>query len=190
MNLKRKVLLSVQGKTISQRVFSCRCICQSFFSNRLAPSASILQVGDIDSNGEDMGTFTPRIVCYKGLQALPEGESWGATSRLNSYPYAAFLDEKSINLCFEERNDIEGLNHYYYPMLLRQCNSHLVTLDLYLTTAEMATLFTADGAKPSLRSRFRFDILGESSLFRLAKVESWDTDSNIVRCSFERELND
>ncbi|MBE6212858.1 MAG: hypothetical protein E7129_06965 [Rikenellaceae bacterium] len=155
-----------------------------------APSASILQVGDIDSNGENMGIFTPRIVCYKGLQALPEGESWGATSRLNSYPYAAFLDEKSINLCFEERNGVEGLSRYYHPMLLRQCNSHLVTLDLYLTTAEMATLFTADGTKPSLRSRFRFNVLGESSLFRLAKVESWDTDSNIVRCSFERELND
>ena len=100
------------------------------------------------------------------------------------------MDDESINLCFEERNDIEGLSRYYRPMLLRQSNSHLITLDLYLTTAEMATLFTADGTKPSLRSRFRFDILGESSLFRLAKVERWDTDSNIVQCSFERELND
>ena len=153
-----------------------------------APSASILQVGDIGS--EEGETFTPRIACYKGLKELPKGESWGGTSRLSSYPYAAFLDDESINLCFEERNDIEGLSRYYRPMLLRQSNSHLITLDLYLTTAEMATLFTADGTKPSLRSRFRFDILGESSLFRLAKVERWDTDSNIVQCSFERELND
>ncbi len=154
-----------------------------------APSASILQVGDMNSEG-DIGPFTPRIVCYKGLQALPEGESWGGTSRLSNYPYAAFLDNESINLCFEERNGIEGLSRYYRPMLLRQRDSHLITLDLCLTTAEMATLFTADGTKPSLRSRFRFNILGESSLFRLAKVEKWDTDSNIVRCSFERELND
>ena len=155
-----------------------------------APSASILQVGDTDSDGDKMGAFTPRIVCYKGLQELPEGESWGGTSRQNSYPYAAFLDDESINLCFEERNGIEGLSRFFRPMLLRQSNSHLVTLNLYLTTAEMATLFTTDGAKPSLRSRFRFDILGESSLFRLAKIERWDTESNVVRCSFERELND
>jgi hypothetical protein len=153
-----------------------------------APSASILQVGDVDSNEGD--TFTPRIVCYKGLKELPRGESWGGISRLNSYPYAAFLDDESINLCFEERNDIEGLSRYYRPMLLRQSNSHLITLNLYLTTAEIATLFTADGTKPSLRSRFRFDILGESSLFRLAKVERWDTDINVVQCSFERELSD
>lgn len=153
-----------------------------------APSASILQVGDIGSGEGD--SFTPRIVCYKGLKELPKGESWGGTSRLSSYPYATFLDEEDINLCFEERNGIEGLNRYYRPMLLRQSDSHLITLDLHLTTAEMATLFTTDGTKPSLRSRFRFDILGESSLFRLAKVERWDTDNNIIRCSFERELND
>ena len=154
-----------------------------------APSASILQVGDVGSKGEGVSSFTPRIVRYDGLRELPEGESWGGTSRQNLYPYAAFLDEEEVNLCFEERNDIEGLNRYYHSMLQRQCNSRLITLDLYLTTAEMATLFTADGTKPSLRSRFRFDILGESSLFRLAKIERWDTDNNVVRCSFEQEIN-
>lgn len=156
-----------------------------------APSASILQVGDIGNEEDgDGGSFTPRIVCYKGLHELPKGESWGSTSRLDKYPYAAFLDEEEINLCFEERNGIEGLNRYYLPMLLRQRDSQLVTLELYLTTAEIATLFTTDGSKPSLRSRFRFKILGESSLFRLAKIERWDTENNVVRCSFERELND
>lgn len=155
-----------------------------------APSASILQVGDTDSESKKTGVFTPRIVCYKGLQSLPDGESWGGTSRLNKYPYAAFLDNESINLCFEERNGIEGLSRYHLPLLLRQCNSQLITLNLYLTTAEIANLFTADGTNPSLRRRFRFNILGESSIFRLAKVEQWDTESNVVRCSFERELND
>ena len=156
-----------------------------------APSASILQVGDMGSSDDgDDSTFTPRIVCYKGLRTLPEGERWGTASQLDQYPYAAFVDEESVNLCFEKRNGIEGLCRHYLPMLLRQRDSHLITLDLHLTTAEIATLLTADGAKPSLRRRFRFKILGESSLFRLAKVGEWDTESNIVRCSFERELND
>jgi hypothetical protein len=53
----------------------------------------------------------------------------------------------------------------------------------------MATLFTADGRKPSLRTLFRFNIRGESLPFRLAKIEAWDTENNIVQCTFEEELN-
>ncbi len=153
-----------------------------------APSASVMQVGDVGGeSGEAYNTFTPRIVCYKGLRDLPNGESWGSSDISGKYPYAAFLDEESINLCFENRNGIEGLHRYHQPMLLRQRDSRKVTLDLFLTTAETANLFTVDGTKPSVRTRFRFDIQGESALFRLVKVEQWDLESNIVRCSFEQE---
>ena len=155
-----------------------------------APSASILQVGNVGTADNDLETaFSTRIVCYKGMQKLPEGESWGTEFRLDSYPYAAFIDEESINLCFEDRNNIDGLHRHHLPMLLRQRDCRRVTLDLYLTTAEIALLFTANGPKPSLRTRFRFNIQGESQLFRLAQVEQWDTESNIVRCTFEQELN-
>ena len=148
-----------------------------------------MQVGNIETEVGVDEAFTPRIVRYLGMRALPEGESWGGSRRLDSYPYAAFIDDSTINLCFEDRNDIEGLHHYYLPMLHRQRDGVNITLDLHLSTAEIATLFTADGLKPSLRRRFRFNIQGESSLFRLAKIERWNTESNIVRCSFEQELN-
>jgi hypothetical protein len=155
-----------------------------------APSASIMQVGDVGGEEENFEVaFTPRIVCYKGMRTLPNGESWGIATRIDRYPYAAFVDEESINLCFEKRNNIEGLNRYYLPMLQRQQESRRVTLDLRLTTAEIATLFTADGRKPSLRTLFRINIQGESLPFRLAKIEHWNTESNIVRCTFEQELN-
>ena len=153
-----------------------------------APSASILQIGDVGSESSgDSDTFTPRIVCYQGLRTLPQGESWGTSSRADKYPYAAFLDDESVNLCFENRNGIEGLHRYHLPMLLRQRDNRRVTLDLFLTTAEIANLFTVDGTKPSVRTRFRFDIQGESAIFRLVKIEKWDMESNIVRCSFEQE---
>lgn len=155
-----------------------------------APSASLMQVGDQDS--ELLGIeaeFAPHIVCYKGLRQLPEGELWNTDSGLDHYPYATFLDEEGTNLCFEERNNTEGLSLYYKPMLQRQSIGQRVTLNLYLTTAEIASLFTADGTKPSLRSLFRFDINGERALYRLAKVGCWDTKSNIVQCTFERDLN-
>jgi len=156
-----------------------------------APSASLIQVGDIgDENvGIDVG-FTSRIVCYKGMRLLPNGECWIASDRLKSYPYAAFIDNNNVNLGFADCNDIEGLHRYHQQQLNRQCESQNITLDLHLTTAEMAFLFTAEGTKPSLRKRFRFDILGESSLFRLVKIEKWDTERGVVRCIFERELKD
>lgn len=155
-----------------------------------APSASIIQVGDRGEENTFESSFTPRIVCYQGLRELPNGESWSsAHSRISHYPYASFVDEESINLCFENRNGIEGLHRHHLPMLLRQRDSRRVTIDLHLTTAEIAHLFTADGTKPSLRTKFRFQINGESQLFRLVKVKRWDLKSNIVQCTFEQELN-
>ncbi len=174
-------------KRLGNRLFSTTLNASNIVGS--APSASIMQVGDIGGEDDNYEVpFTPRIVCYKGMRPLPKGESWGITVRLDSYPYATFVDE-STNLCFEPRNGIEGLNRYYRPMLQRQQESQLITLKLRLTTAEMATLFTADGRKPSLRTLFRFNIRGESLPFRLAKIEAWDTENNIVQCTFEEELN-
>ena len=154
-----------------------------------APSASIMQVGD--SEGVGMGIdepFTPHIVCYKGLRPLPEGECWIANEKQENYPYATFVDDEGTNLCFDKMGDTEGLYRYYADHFARLCESQNITVELHLTTAEIASLFTADGAKPSLRSRFRFEIEGESAIFRLAKVERWNIESDVVQCTFEREL--
>ena len=156
-----------------------------------APSASLMVVGDtttIDAGIDE--PFTPHIVCYKGMQALPDGECWIANEKLSRYPYATFSDGESTNLCFEDREGVQGLNRYHTDKLARLCNSQTLTLDLHLTTAETASLFTADGTIPSLRTKFRFTIQGESSLFRLAKIESWNTDEATLHCTFERELKD
>ena len=174
-------------KTLGNKLFTTTLNATGILGS--APSASILQVGD---RGEEVSfetAFTPRIVCYKGLQELPKGETWGASYRLTEFPYASFVDEESINLCFEDRNGIEGLHRYHLPSLLRQRDCRRVTLDLRLTTAEIASLFTADGSKPSLRTRFRFNIQGVSQPFRLVGIKRWDLKSNIVQCTFEQELN-
>ena len=172
-------------KQITSRLFTTTLNTAAVVAS--APSASIMQVGDVGEESVGMDSpFTPRIVCYKGMRTLPSGECWTTSARLESYPYAAFLDDE-VNLCFENRNGLEGLHRHYLPMLHRQRDSQSVTLDLYLTTAEVATLFTADGTKPSIRSKFRFEIQGESSLFRLVGVEEWNHSTNIVRCRFERE---
>ena len=157
-----------------------------------APSASLMMVGDVgvaETEGVDIA-FTPHIVCYKGMRSLPNGECWIAGYKLDRYPYATFVDEEETNLCFEARNGIEGLRTYYLPHLQRLAEAQTLTLDLCLTTAEATSLLTANGPIPSLRRLFRFTIRGESSLYRLAEVESWNSENGVVRCKFLRLLND
>lgn len=178
---------------------STKEVCNPIFTTTLntsnvvscAPSASLMQVGDgdIEEQGID-GGFTPRIVCYKGMRQLPNGECWIAGNRLEQYPYAAFLDQESINLCFEDRNGLKGLHTYHLAQAERAAQRERISLTLHLTAAEAANLFTANGPLPSLRSVYRFDIFGESSCYRLVKAESWSTEDGCIKCTFERELTD
>jgi hypothetical protein len=151
-----------------------------------------MQVGDVGESleeGLDVA-FTPHIVCYKGMRPLPEGECWIAMNSYDSYPYVAFVDGEEVNLCFEERNGVEGLGSYHIAELERQEEGARVTLDICFTTAEAASLLTGDGPKPSVRKSFRIEIEGESSLYRLVKIGDWDTQRGVVRCTFERLLKD
>lgn len=156
-----------------------------------APSASIMRVGSTDSDDEGIDEpFSHHIVCYKGLRQLPEGECWIAHKRLDRYPYAAFVDDEDVNLGFENRNGIEGLNKFHKPELMRQEEGQRITLELHLTTAEAVSLFTESGPKPSIRKVFRFDIQGESSLYRIVRVEKWNIGEGSISCTFERIAKD
>ena len=124
------------------------------------------------------------------MHILPGGECWIANQKRNEYPYAAFVDNEDVNLGFETRNGIEGLHSYHLPALLRQTEGQRVTLDLCLTLAETASLLTDNGPKPSVRTLYRFEIQGESSLYRMVEIGSWDTENGVVQCTFERVLKD
>ena len=161
-----------------------------------APSASILQVGDIEKQSNRVyGAFTPRIVCYLGTKPLPDGEYWGVASNSASdkhhYPYATFVDGRNgVNLCFEERDGVAGLSRFYLPQLLREQYRQELTLTLRLTPNEIIQLAKDNGLSPSVRTLYRFTILGENSIFRLAEVERWDTSQTTIRCKFQREMYD
>ncbi|MBQ5690888.1 MAG: hypothetical protein IIV24_05300, partial [Alistipes sp.] len=115
---------------------------------------------------------------------------WIAGNASRSYPYAAFVDEEGVNLCFEERNHTEGLSRYHLPRLLRQSEGQQITLNISLTTAEAASLLSDEGATISFRNTFRLAIERESSLYRLVKIEKWDNEHKTARCTFERLLKD
>lgn len=173
--------------TVRNRLFTTSLNVTNVLSS--APSASLVQIGDTNSEEQSIdATFTPHIVCYKGLRRLPDGECWIANEKFDHYPYATFVDEET-NLCFEDRGGVTGLNSYYRDSLARLEKGQKATLNLYFTTAEITNLLTTYGSKPSVRSLFRFDINGESALYRLIEIEEWNiTQSATIRCSFEREI--
>ena len=159
-----------------------------------APSALLLQVGDRDRLDEGDGTnFTPRIVRYFGLHPLPAGERWGgaAEGAETRYPLAAFhfagdAAQPPCTLCFEDRDGAAGLHRYYDRQVRQEALAGTVTLSLRLAPHEVETLFTPACGPFDLRSRFRLQSpLGETC-GTLQRIEPFDPEAGILRCTFDR----
>jgi len=162
-----------------------------------APSAAILRVGDRDDAAADDATaFSPRIVRYMGLHALPAGERWGYPLNGERYPLAAFhfagdAETAGFTLCFEDRDGLEGLHRFYDDRLAAEDDRQQVTLRLRIAPDEYAALFRLAGEPhPTIRSLFRLQIAGGSSLFTLRAVEAYDPREGAARCRFERLSRD
>ncbi len=138
----------------------------------------VLAVGDRDDTTTvDSLSFSPRIARYFRLMEI-EGENY-------SLPYVAFHSpDDGFTLCFEDRDDTEGLNRLYqsYVELLRR--AQVVTLSLKLSALEYSNLFVPNDQSPSLRSIFCFELQGESFRTILHSITSYDPQSGVARCSF------
>lgn len=162
-----------------------------------APSAFIMQVGDRDdATNDDAAAFTPRIVRYAGLQALPAGERWGYPLNEERYPLAAFHfagDNRieGFTLCFEDRDAVQGLHRFRDLQLEAGDTLQRLTVQLRISADEYAALFRLDGTSyPSLRSCFRLRIAGGTAHYTLAAIASYDPQSGIARCLFDRLTTD
>ena len=161
----------------------------------IAPSASIHQVGDSAAEGAMDAPFTPHIVQYVGMRPLPKGEQWGYPINDSYYPLAAFFFEgdsftEGFSLCYEDRDGVLGLHRYFDKAAERMASRQRLTLTLRLTPSEMCRLLEAEGSFASVRDTFRLDILGESSLYRLESLKSYDYSRGCAECTFIRLTND
>jgi hypothetical protein len=155
-----------------------------------APSAEVLTIGDRDAIAAD-DAVEPRIVLYHGVVPLPEGELWGSPTGERGYPLAAFHSATmGETLCFEDRDGCEGLHRYYDRELEEQATRGELTCSIYLSPQEYISLFAPEGEWATIRSRFRLQIEGSSSLFRLEAIEEYDPESMIARCVFRQLLED
>ena len=161
----------------------------------LAPSASIHQVGDSAAEGAMDAPFTPHIVRYVGLRPLPAAEQWGYPINDSYYPLAAFFFTgdsytEGFSLCYEDRDGVVGLHRYFNKAAERMGSKQRLTLTLHLTPVDVCRLMETEGAYACVRDTFRLDILGESSLYRLESIGSYDCGKGLAECTFIRLTND
>lgn len=155
-----------------------------------APSASVLVAGDRDKLDIEHN-LSPRIVLYHGTVPLPEGETWPALNDPKSYPLAYFHGPTvGKTLCFEDRDGCMGLHHYHERELRERAEREELHCSIHLSPLEYASLFDPQSAGATLRSRFRLGFDGQTSLFRLQSIDSYDVDSHTAECTFQRTLTD
>jgi hypothetical protein len=155
-----------------------------------APSAELLTVGNRDIVTQD-GSLEPRIVLYHGIEPLPSGEYWPSPNGHTGYPLATFHSpEHNATLCFNDRDGCTGLHHYYDTELNERATRQRLECDIHITPIEYASLFVPNHSGATIRSNFRLKAGGQSSLFRLESIESYDTTNNIAHCVFVRRLTD
>lgn len=157
----------------------------------IAPSASLLQVGDSAEEGSMDEPFTTHIIRYEGLRPLPPTQNWGYPLFASQYPLAAFHfpgDEftNGFTLCYEDRDGIEGLNRYFKDEIERIATRQRISATINLSPVEIEQLFISNGICPSVRDTFRLTINNSSSLYRLESIESYSADKQSAKCSFIR----
>jgi hypothetical protein len=154
------------------------------------PSAEILTVGDRDSVTKS-DYVEPRVVLYHGMKILPAGQKWVAYTSANIYPHVAFHSkEAGATLCFEDRDGCKGL-HSYYDNELKECAERgSLRCTLYLPAADYLALLDPNNSDLSIRSRFRLEVAGASSLYTLLSVEHYNPDSGVATCLFRRTTTD
>lgn len=159
-------------------------------ANSSAPSAQVLTVGDRDLMPEE-GYVEPRVVVYHGVVPLPKGEYWPSPNGEKGYPLAAFHSaERGVSLCFEDRDGCAGLHRYYDSELRERAECQRLECDLRLEPLEYAALFDPYSSGATLRSLFRLNACGQSAIFRLDAIESYDTKSHVAHCVFVRRITD
>lgn len=154
------------------------------------PSAEVLTVGDREEATES-DYVEPRVVLYHGLRSLPSDECWVAYTSANRYPYAAFHSASALqSLCFEDRDGCQGLHSYHDTELNESVKRGSLRCKIMLPLTDYLSLFDPNSTTLSIRSRFRLEINGASSLYTLRAVESYDALQGVATCLFRRTMSD
>lgn len=173
--------------------------------------ASLLHVGSGEGENRyaDDFNFAPVVVRYMGMRSLPDTQTWDWPSYTGAYPFAAFFhagdrlrsqsgaqsltlnyssaEELILNgfsLCFESRDDIDGLGRLREEEIALINRSRRIKLYVRLHPEEVEALATPNDLARDLRAAYRLRIGGESGLYRLEEVSDYNPCAASTKCSF------
>lgn len=147
-----------------------------------AESVSLPQAGDRDGD-EDSLYFPTKILSYRGMRTLPDGERWGLAG--DRYPLSLFHGAGETSLCFEDRDGEQGLHRYFDRRYERIDTARSIAVRLRLTAADVLPIVATDPSGYDLRALFRLVIDGEEGLYRLEAIEEFLPDgSSPALCRF------
>lgn len=160
-----------------------------------APSASLIRVGDKDAvipSCIGYYNFLPKIVSYRGMKPLPEGEGWQFPTILSGeeYPLVTFFDSGELggeprSLLFEEREGVEGLHTYWDNRVEALNHSRRLTLYVTLYPEEVEQILVPNSTKRDFRAHYIVTIEGEKVLCRLEEIVDYNPSSPSTKMVFE-----
>ena len=158
------------------------------------PQASLIQVGDrYDDGTEDYENlnFPAKIVRFCGMKSLDQGR-WGWPSYGMEYPKIAFHDpsgDAPFSLCFEDRDNCEGLHSYYDKTIELYNKSRRVTLYLRLRPEDIEPFTSPNGLCRDFRALFKLKIAGETLWCRLEEICDYNPAANSsTKCIFLKNV--
>lgn len=150
-----------------------------------APSASLIRVGDVGRELPAEGgvvdcNFLPKIVSFRGMHPLPEGEMWSYPSVGDDhYPLVTFFDNGSLSgeplsLLFEDRDGVVGLHRWWDQRVEALNHSRRLTLYLALRPEDIEQIVVPNSSKHDFRAHYLLTIEGEKVLCRMEEVVDYN----------------
>ncbi|MBO7299980.1 MAG: hypothetical protein J6U53_01050 [Tidjanibacter sp.] len=166
---------------ISNRLFAPSC--STLGAVRDAPSASLIVASDSDESSPRCVArcnFLPKIVSYRGMRTLPEGEVWNyPTEKATEYPLVTFFDDGSVggekmSLLFEDREAVEGLHRWWDGRVEALNHSRRITLYISLHPEEIEQFVVPNSTKHDFRAHYLLTIAGEKVLCRMEEIVDYN----------------
>ncbi len=159
----------------------------------LAPSASLITTKSSGERGRETVqnlNFPTKILSFRGMQPLPEGEVWGfPQGSEGEYPLLTFFDDGSLggsprSLLFEDRDGVGGLHEWWDGRVDTLNHSRRLRVGVHLSPTEMELLVSPSGVGFDFRSLYMLRVEGERVLCRLERVCDYNPNDSSVRMVF------
>ncbi len=157
-----------------------------------APSVGLIAVGDRDAEDDGVrlrSSFDTKIVAYRSMQHLSEGEQWAwPPEHTGKIPLLEFFTpdgDAPLSLLFENREGVVGLGGEYWQKRVDALNNaKRITLHLHLSPDEVEAIAFPNSTGHDFRALYRLRLEGEEVLCRLEEVCDYNPLAPSTKCVF------